>query len=582
MQKTCKQCAQLFEITQEDLAFYDKISPVFAGKKYSIPVPTLCYFCRMIRRLSFRKERWLYNRTCDLSGKQMVSAYPRESIINRRFPQFPVYSNDEWWSDKWDAKIFGRSYEFSKPFFDQFFALQALVPRMSLIQQKPMENSVYCNAASRCKNCYLIFSANQNEDCYYASWINYSKDCVDNLSVQGCELCYDCITCTDCYHCFFSQEAKNCTDCYFVKNCLGCKDCFMSVNLVQKQYCIFNKQYSKEEYFKKLKSIDFGSREVIKNLKLQFKEICQKSVVKYYVGAANENSTGNYLNNTKNCLTCFEFADCEDASYSMNINKAKNVMDYSHWGENAEMMYECQACGYDVYNMAFCNLCWSGCNNLLYCDNCFSSQNCFACVGLRKDSYCILNRQYTKSEYEDLVPRIIEHMKKTPETASRHVASGEPEQTGGYGEFFPEVYSPFAYNESLAYEHLPLSKEDVLARGWQWLDRNQGYEYQGPKVNIPDNIKNVPDDITQKILTCSVTGNFYKVIPKELKFYKEQNLAVPDKSPDQRHLERLALRNPRRLWDRACVKCKAPIKTSYAPERPEIVYCEACYLKEVY
>lgn len=557
MQKTCLQCLADFIITDRDQIFYDQMK---------VPQPELCYFCRMIRRLSYRKERFLYNRTCDLSGKQMISAYSKETPINRRFSKFPVYANEEWWSDKWDAKSFGRDYNFNKPFFEQFFALQALVPRLTLIQQQPMENSVYCNAASRCKNCYLIFSANQNEDCYYASWINYSKNCVDNLSVQGCELCYDCITCTNCYHCFFAQEAKNCTDCYFIKNCMGCKDCFMSVNLVQKQYYIFNKRYTKEEYFKKLKQYDLGSREVVKNLKKQFKEMCENSIVKYYVGTANENSTGNYLNNTKNCETSFELMNAEDAIYCTNLNKVKNVMDYSHWGENAELMYECQACGYDVYNMKFCNLCWSNCNNLEYCDNCFSSQYCFGCVGLKKASYCIFNKQYSKEEYEELVPQIKEHMKKT----------------GEYGKFFPEVYSPFAYNESLANEYLPLKKEEVLGRGWQWLDRNHEYDYQGPALELSDNIQDIPVNITEKILTCAATRNLYKIIPQELKFYREQNLPIPDKCPDQRHLERLALRNPQRLWDRNCAQCNKMIRTTYAAGGPEKVYCEECYLKEVY
>src|SRR5207244_4175186 len=98
--------------------------------------------------------------------------------------------------------------------------------------------------------------------------------------------------------------------CYFIKNCIGCKDCFMSVNLVQKQYYIFNKPYSKEEYFKKLKEYDLGSRKVVAELKQEFKKICQNAVVKYYVGNSTENSAGNYLNNTKNCFTCFEIDDC--------------------------------------------------------------------------------------------------------------------------------------------------------------------------------------------------------------------------------------------------------------------------------
>jgi len=42
------------------------------------------------------------------------------------------------------------------------------------------------------------------------------------------------------------------------------------------------------------------------------------------------------------------------------------------------------------------------------------------------------------------------------------------------------------------------------------------------------------------------------------------------------------LKNPRKLYIRNCDKCGKEMKTTYAPERPEIVYCENCYNKEVY
>ena len=51
----------------------------------------------------------------------------------------------------------------------------------------------------------------------------------------------------------------------------------------------------------------------------------------------------------------------------------------------------------------------------LYTRECFACKYCFGCVGLRNKSYCILNKQYTKEEYETLVPRIIAHMRETGE-----------------------------------------------------------------------------------------------------------------------------------------------------------------------
>jgi hypothetical protein len=42
-----------------------------------------------------------------------------------------------------------------------------------------------------------------------------------------------------------------------------------------------------------------------------------------------------------------------------------------------------------------------------------NSSNLFGCIGLRGKEYCILNKQYTKEEYEALVPKIIEKMKES-------------------------------------------------------------------------------------------------------------------------------------------------------------------------
>jgi Zn ribbon nucleic-acid-binding protein len=55
--KQCTKCSSKFEITDKDLEFYDKVSPIFNDEKYSIPAPTLCPKCRQIRRLMWRKER---------------------------------------------------------------------------------------------------------------------------------------------------------------------------------------------------------------------------------------------------------------------------------------------------------------------------------------------------------------------------------------------------------------------------------------------------------------------------------------------------------------------------------------------
>ncbi|MDP2669519.1 MAG: hypothetical protein Q8O99_00455 [bacterium] len=76
--KTCRVSGTKFPIYQSDLDFYNKISPRFASKQFQIPTPTLCPEEREVRRMSRRNERKLYRRTCDKTGKSIISMYPKD------------------------------------------------------------------------------------------------------------------------------------------------------------------------------------------------------------------------------------------------------------------------------------------------------------------------------------------------------------------------------------------------------------------------------------------------------------------------------------------------------------------------
>jgi len=121
--------------------------------------------------------------------------------------------------------------------------------------------------------------------------------------------------------------------------------------------------------------------------------------------------------------------------------------------------------------------------------------------------------------------------------------------------------------------------------GFKWLD----YEAPIPIVEkvikasqLPDNIKGIPDDILNWAIECESTKKPFKIVPQELKFYRSMNLPIPHRHPEKRHADRMALRNPHKLWNRNCANCGTAIRTTYSPDRPETVYCEQCYLKEVY
>ena len=169
-----------------------------------------------------------------------------------------------------------------------------------------------------------------------------------------------------------------------------------------------------------------------------------------------------------------------------------------------------------------------------------------------------------------------------------------------YGEFFPSDLSPFAYNESIAQEYFPLTKEEALEKGYKWEDGEaRNYKVDIENEDIPDNIQYVTEDIVGKIIACEHAGlckdqctEAFKIVPEEFKFYKRMNLPLPRLCPNCRHYQRINLRNPMKLWHRQCMcdkkhahhagQCKVEFETTYAPDRPEIIYCEKCYQQEMY
>jgi hypothetical protein len=91
----------------------------------------------MQRRLSFRNERNLYKRKCDLTGKDIISIYSPDK-------SYKVYNQKDWWSDNWDAMDYGMEFDFDKSFSQQFHILMQSVPQLTLMVVNN-ENSDYMN-----------------------------------------------------------------------------------------------------------------------------------------------------------------------------------------------------------------------------------------------------------------------------------------------------------------------------------------------------------------------------------------------------------------------------------------------------
>ncbi len=554
----CKQCQTPFTVTKEDEAFYESVSPDIAGKKLAVPLPSLCPSCRSQRRLAFRNERKLYHRKSDLSGKEFISIYSPEK-------PYIVYDTDEWWSDKWDPMDYGREVDFSRSFLEQFKELWQSVPMLGL-SVLSNEDCGYVNYCGYSKRCYLSYNTDFSENMYYSTNCVRCKDSCDMLCCINSELSYNSTDLTDCYHTSYSSYCFNCSDSYFLIDCKSCQNCFGCVGLRNKSYCYFNEQLTPEDYKQKLAAIDLGSHRIIDAIKTKLKPL-YLSVPKLYTAMHNsENISGNYINQSHNALDSFDIGKCEDVRFCGTVNDFQHAYDCDNSAHKCTYCYEICCCGDRINNALFCHNIWSGGSNIIYCVLGSGIQDCFGCIGLRKKQYCILNKQYTKEQYNKLVPKIIEHM----------ITSNE------WGEFFPTDFSPFDYNETLAQDYFPLTKESASSKGISWKNDDISNRYQGEKVVIADHINNVPESIIQQILTCDTCQKNYRIISQELSFYRKNSVPLPKLCANCRHIERLNQRNPRQLWSRECSDCHLPLQTTYAPGRPEIILCEPCYLKQIY
>ncbi len=547
--KTCENCKAQFVITPDDFSFYEKIG---------VPPPTACPLCRQRKRMIFRNFKTLYKRKSDLSSTPMISMYPQNS-------PYKIYTHDEWWADNWDAKLYGRQFDFNRPFFDQFKELLLAVPKFNFMANQS-ENCGYANFVFGSKNCYMVFGCVDDENCWYGHIVWNSRDSLDNLYLFKSELCYECIDCLGCYSLFYSEECESCSESIGLFDCRSCINCIGCVGMQQKSYCIFNEQKTKEEYAAFLKEhplTDSTSADMILKKRAELRHTLPQ---RHFFGSHNENVSGNHIYNARNVHDSFDVKGGEDSRFIYTSRNAKDSYDVA-FSPEIEQCY--QSLTTLSCNRVFFSHLANNCSDMYYSDSCFNAHNVFGCVGLKGGEYCIFNRQYAKQDYETLQAKIIEYMKKT----------------GEWGKFFPIEFSPFSYNESIAQEYFPLTKEEAIAAGFRWSDETPRTAGQETILNdaLPKNPGEFSSDLTKHILKCDSCSYNFRLVSEEIGFYQKMNLPLPRICFNCRHAKRMSMRNIRKLWVGKCAKCDTEFQTSYSPEQQKQyrIYCESCYKAEM-
>lgn len=490
--KNCRECGDLFLVSTAEIDFLDKVSPLLEGELFKIPPPEKCAGCREQERLAFRNEWHYFRRKCSKTAKDLLSIYHKDS-------PYIVFDPEVWWSDEYDPLTYGREFDFQRPFFEQLHELHQVVPKAA-IQNAKSENSAYTNYSNENKNCYLCVGSGNNEDCYYCSRVSESKSVCDGYNLLKCEFCYECCSGSSLNTCLFTSNCHNSSFLTCCDDCIGCHDCYGCVGLRNQRYHIFNKPHSREEYVKFLS--DRSGRPGLEETFYSLQPVRNEYLVNC------EESSGNHLVNCFRCISCFGLKESRDCRYVGSGREITDCID-CNFMDKCELLYNSTNLTSD-YRVAFAALVWYT-RESFYVLNCFNSSNLFACSGMKRNQFCVFNKQYNKDTYVLLVKKIIDHMK----------------QTGEWGSYFPTWLSPFPFNHTVAFDFYPADKSAVMARGLRWLEPEEmGRDLQ--TIHLESGVQ-----------VCSVTGKPFRIIKQERDLCSLLDAPLPTKSPEARRARRM-------------------------------------------
>lgn len=286
-------------------------------------------------------------------------------------------------------------------FLEKYNVLKKSIPVQS-VHCPDTVNCEYIERVYKSKNCYYCVDGYGLEDCIYADLAVWNNKIADCSSVTASEKCYQCIDSNKCHSCTYLMDCNSCTDCHFSSFLNSCTDCFGCVALTHKKYCIFNKQYTKEEYFREVAELKKESPEKTLNRMLELKKTIPHPASQQ---TNNENCPyGDYIYDSKNCYWCFNTFYNQDSGYTYYSSRENKCWDtYCAGGTPdaeiiSERCYEMVDCT-NNYECAFLYKCDNN-RNCYYSSSLRNCSDCFGCVGLTNKKYCVLNNQVTKEQYE--------------------------------------------------------------------------------------------------------------------------------------------------------------------------------------
>lgn len=261
-----------------------------------------------------------------------------------------------------------------------------------------------------------------------------------------CENICACLDATRCQFCFWSQECRDCSECYFSYQLKNCQNCIPCSSLTGKQYHIYNKPATREEYLKTLQLIK-SNQTVWDQAEKTFAKIRSESVRPGSYQVNVENCSGDHLQNCRDCIDSFDVVDSENIRHVTScVDTKDSIWSYSSTFGNS---HNALCCVVNRTSNTTASFYIFDSHDLTYCDSCRNSSDLFGCIGVNHGKYAIMNKVYGQHEYETLRGKIIDHMKST----------------GEWGEFFPLSVAPHPYDDTAGQDWYPLTQAEVEKRG---------------------------------------------------------------------------------------------------------------------
>lgn len=458
------------------------------------------------------------------SWSPLIMLYRRDNLISR-FPDSPrihhVVNKDDYEALRENFTNHGLDYGVDMPFQEQFQKLFQSIDFSNTISFGKNENTEYADIIIGSKDVYLSgVVVTSCEYILYSSNIKEGSRWIINSSVvmDHSENIYMSSVVMKGYNIFYSRFINNCNNIWFSTNLIGCSECFGCNWLQNQSYCINNKNYSKEDYFK-------YKNELLKK-KSEYMTWYNTTLQILWDNIASKNITGHSIINSWNIENGYFIYNSEDGRNVIlggTLGTNQYIFDACWYGSPyGNHFYGVASAGWwDNYYLS-CHI--SECSNIYYSYFLISCTFCLGCVGLKNKSFCILNKQYTKEEWYILADKIFSQMN----------------QNGTLGDFFPGNMNPFYFNDTMAYLiDDSFSKEEVEKDGYMWRDdviridipewseivrSNELDTYQW---YVRDGNWQINPDIMTKVIVDK-KRNYYKIVPMEYEFLMKHALPLPE------------------------------------------------------